>query len=148
MEFFIRPAVTADVAAMHALRCSVLENRLSSPDVVTLASYGPYLASGCAWVAEGEGTILGFAALDLAAASVWALFVAPAAEGKGVGRALHRHLLAQARRAGLAELVLGTAPGTRAELFYRAAGWRAERVDGGGELRFRLALTEQAPRLP
>jgi GNAT superfamily N-acetyltransferase len=140
MHFLIRTALPADVGAMHTLRCSVLENRLAGADRVTIASYLPFLASGSAWVADGDGVILGFAAIDLAAGSLWALFVAPAAEREGIGRALHDHFVAHARRAGLNELVLGTAPGTRAETFYRKAGWREAGLDGSGELRFRLPL--------
>ena len=71
MHFLVRTALPADVGAMHALRCSVLENRLASPDRITFASHLPFLASGPAWVAEGEGAILGFAAIDLAAGSLW-----------------------------------------------------------------------------
>ena len=139
---FVRPALMGDVAAMHALRCSVRENRLATPARVTPSSYIPFLDSGCAWVAQGESTILGFAAIDLADASVWALFVSPAMEGRGVGRALHDHLVAAARRAGLPDLSLGTAPGTRAERFYVKAGWRRLALDAHGELRLHLSLEE------
>ena len=119
----IRAARDSDIPAMHALRMSVAENRLTDPRRVTEACYRHYLAQGCAWVAETGSGLAGFAILDVAGASVWALFVAPEAEGLGIGRALHARLLEAAAGRGLHRLSLTTAPGTRAELFYSEAGW-------------------------
>ena len=88
MTVAIRPAVAADVPAMHRIRLSVQENRLSNPALVREGSYLPYLEAGNAWVAERNAAIAGFAALDRSAGSIWALFVAPEAEGLGIGRSL------------------------------------------------------------
>jgi GNAT superfamily N-acetyltransferase len=132
----IRAARSADIPAMHALRLSVAENRLADPGRVTEACYRPYLAGGCAWVAETERGLAGFAILDLASASVWALFVAPGAEGAGLGRALHARLLESASAHGLDRLFLTTAPGTRAERFYSEAGWTRTGLTEEGELSF------------
>jgi GNAT superfamily N-acetyltransferase len=124
----------------------VSENRLSDPELVTEDSYPPYLAQGAAWVAETEAGLAGFAILDLAAASVWALFVAPEAEGKGIGRALHARLVEGAVRHGLGRLSLSTAPGTRAERFYTEAGWIKTGRTGTGELSFERILVRQGNR--
>ena len=136
----IRPACPADVAAMHALRLGVSENRLSDPQLVTEQSYAAYLGQGAAWVAEDERGLAGFAIVDLAAAIVWALFVAPQAQGEGVGRALHARLLESAMAAGLERLRLTTAPGTRAERFYAEAGWTGTGTTRTGELSFEKKL--------
>jgi len=131
-----RPAMIADIPAMHALRLGVRENRLSDPGRVTEAEYRPYVTAGGAWVADVEGRLAGFAIIDLGTRSVWALFVAPEAEGQGIGRALHDHLLARAAAQGVNRLSLSTAPGTRAASFYRDAGWIETGVTAEGELRF------------
>jgi GNAT superfamily N-acetyltransferase len=136
----IRAARAADSGAMHELRLRVAENRLSDPERVTEASYAAYLAQGAAWVAETEQGLAGFAILDVAAARVWALFVAPEAEGKGIGRALHARLLESAVEKGLRRLSLTTAPGTRAERFYVEAGWARTGWTGAGELSFEKDL--------
>jgi GNAT superfamily N-acetyltransferase len=140
MGFSIRTACQGDIAAMHRLRCSVRENRLSDPGSVTERAYRPYVDAGSAWLAESGGRLLGFAALDLRSSSLWALFVAPEAEGRGIGRALHRHMLEQARKRGAGSLWLSTSPGTRAERFYKSAGWRTAEPTPEGELRLRIAL--------
>lgn len=55
---------------------------------------------------------------------LWAVFVDPAAHGRGRGRALLEALLARARADGYASLTIGADP--NAEGFYRAVG--AERI--------------------
>ncbi|HEY0085667.1 MAG TPA: GNAT family N-acetyltransferase [Allosphingosinicella sp.] len=140
MDFTLRLATVADVPAMHRIRLSARENRLSDPALVREADYLPFVARGAAFVAEADGALLGFAAADAPAGSVWALFVAPAAEGRGVGRALERRLLAWARAEGLKGLTLTTAPGTRAAAFYRAGGWTETGVTAAGELCFARAV--------
>ena len=140
MTLRIRVADAADVAALHRIRLGVRENRLSSPEQVTEASYLPYIAEGSAWVAETESGLAGFAILDRETSSIWALFVDPRSEGLGVGRALHRHLLDWAREQGLRKLWLNTSKGTRAELFYRRAGWVSAGLTAIGEVRLEIIL--------
>jgi GNAT superfamily N-acetyltransferase len=137
MAFRIEPALLADIPAMHAVRLAVRENRLNDPARVTERSYVRYVEAGSAWVAAGpDRTILGFVAADRGEASVWALFVHPDHEGTGVGKALHETLLDWARCQDLGRLRLTTAPGTRAEQFYLAAGWNKAGTSDSGELRF------------
>ena len=126
---------------MHRIRLSVQENRLSNPALVTECSYLPYLEASHAWVAERNAAIAGFAALDRSAGSVWALFVAPEAEGLGIGRSLLDRLMQSARAHGLHGLWLSTAPGTRAEHFYTRAGWQMAGLTDLGEIRFEKSLT-------
>ena len=85
----LRPALLEDIPAMHALRLAVRENRLSDPSRVTQADYARRLAKpGASWVAEVNGSIAGFAIADFPSRSVWALFVNPGFEGRGIGRSL------------------------------------------------------------
>jgi ribosomal-protein-alanine N-acetyltransferase len=140
MRFTLRPALASDIAAMHAIRTAVRENRLSDPLSVTEASYVPLLEGGRGWVAESDGQAVGFAVLDPAAGSVWALFVDSAWEGIGVGRALHDRLLDGAVAGGLDRLWLATGPGSRAERFYERLGWTRAGADGAGDIRLERAL--------
>ena len=140
----IRPAAIADIAAMHRIRLRVLENRLSDPFRVTEESYLPYILASSAWVAEIDRGIAGFAAVDIPARQVWALFVDPEAEATGLGRALHDRMLAWAIERGIERLSLATSRGTRAALFYERAGWTETGVDDSGELCFEKTLTPKS----
>ena len=64
MTLRIRAATVADVPAMHRIRLSVRENRLSDPARVSESDYLPYVNGHSAWVAEKDD-ILGFAAAKL-----------------------------------------------------------------------------------
>lgn len=140
MSLRIRLASAADVPAMHRLRSSVLENRLTDPRRVSEASYLPYIKAGSAWVAESDTSILGFGAIDRPKATVWALFIDPHTEGRGVGLALHNQMIHWARETGLGGLSLGTEKGTRAETFYKRAGWTEIGTTAGGEVLFEMVL--------
>ena len=71
-----------------------------------------------------ENRIAGFAALDIADGTVWALFVAPDMEGCGIGKKLHKTMVLEAAAMGLKNLRLVTERGSRAAGFYEAAGWK------------------------
>lgn len=120
----LRPARSADIPAMHRIRLAVRENRLSDPTRVTPADYVRYVEeAGVSWVAELDGHVAGFGIADRASRSLWALFVDPAFEGRGAGRALLGQLTACLFQSGRGRINLSTEPGTRAERFYLAAGW-------------------------
>ena len=67
-----------------------------------------------------------------------ALFVDPAFEGRGIGRALHDAMVSWLFERGSEPLWLTTEPNTRAEQFYSTAGWRRAGIEANGELRFEL----------
>ena len=144
----IRLATVADIPGMHRVRVSVLENRLSDPTLITPDDYRAMLTEhGRGWVAEVEGRIVGFAVADASRANVWALFVDPGAEGRGAGRRLHDAMMEWFfSAAGAGRVWLGTDPGTRAEGFYRAAGWRFAGMDPNGEVRFEMTREEWLSR--
>ena len=140
MSFTVRAASTADVSAMHRVRRNVLENRLTSPERVKEASYLPYVRDGSIWVAEADGEVVGFAAIDASTKRVWALFIDPEAEGAGIGRALHRQMLTWAQAQGFTTLSLSTDKGTRAAQFYKRAGWIETGSPRDGEAAFVITL--------
>jgi GNAT superfamily N-acetyltransferase len=139
----IRPATRADIPQLQIIRAAVRENVLRNPGRVTTADYEAHIdGRGRTWVAELDGAIVGFVAADGQQRWLWALFVDPAHEGRGVARALLPAALAWLRDLGAASVGLTTEPGTRAEKFYRAAGFVARGLEHG-ELRFELELRGQ-----
>ena len=59
--------------------------------------------------------------------------------GRGYGRQLHDTMVDWLWAAGLDRLWLTTEPGTRAQLFYEAAGWQLSGTTDHGELQYELA---------
>lgn len=123
MDMMIREMGFADIPAAHAIRLRVRENQLSDPSVITDQDYHAFMARNSgSWVCEVDGAIAGFVMVDVEKRNLWALFVAPEHEFKGVGRMLHEAMLAW--YFGRADMLrLSTAPDTRAEAFYRNAGY-------------------------
>lgn len=141
MTDLIRPARPADIQALMRIRAAVKENRLTNPDRVPTSAYTEFMAVSTIWVWEHDQDIGGFAACDPRNGSIWALFVDPDREGRGIGRALMSPVLEYLRRAGWKAARLGTEAGSRAEAFYRRQGWLPGEIDADGERRFTLPLT-------
>ena len=121
-----REATTSDIPHIQLVRHSVKENILSDPARVTDQDCEVYLTQrGKGWVCEADGQIVGFAIADLQEHNVWALFLRPEYEGRGIGKRLHRLMLDWYFHQTKEPIRLGTAPGTRAEQFYRLQGWQA-----------------------
>ncbi|HEY4555825.1 MAG TPA: GNAT family N-acetyltransferase [Lysobacter sp.] len=141
MERLIREAVEADIAPMHAIRMAVRENVLSDASWLTPEVYRGYLpgrGEGCTWVAEVDGRIVGFSTARLFERDIWALFVDPAHEGRGIGRALLDAATAWLFARGADVIELGTSPATRADRFYLEAGWQRGALNGRGDVLYRL----------
>ena len=137
----IRRATRADIPRIFDIRHGVRENRLTDPSLVTEANAERFIADGALWVwQEADGLVAGFSGGDTHDGSIWALFVAPGHEGKGIGRALLIQACDALREAGHRAAWLATEPGTRAERHYRAAGWTASGYSAKGELIFRKRL--------
>lgn len=133
----LRQAQRRDIGGMHRVRLAVRENRLSPPDRISEADYMREIElPGRGWVIETGGAIIAFAIGNSADGNIWALFVDPDHEGHGHGRRLHDVMVDWLGCQGSRELWLTTAPGSRAQRFYEAAGWRCVGPVKGGELRF------------
>lgn len=136
----IRRAELTDVPELSRIRASVRENRLLDPASVKPEDYHSMLEErGRGWVAEVGGETAGFAIGDLDRGNVWALFVDPKFEGRGVGRQLHDTMMAWFFSAGAPAVELSTEPGTRAATFYERAGWTRTGVEPSGEVRYELS---------
>jgi GNAT superfamily N-acetyltransferase len=137
----IRPAVPSDIAVLQDIRAAVRENMLSHPGRVTRQDYEDHLGRlGQTWVHVEDSKILGFSAATIASASIWALFVDPMHEGRGIGRGLLDSAVAWLRAQGAERITLTTSPGTRAERVYRVAGWVADPGETRGDVAFTLSL--------
>lgn len=137
----LRPGTTADVPRMHAIRALVRENQRSHADFVTTANYHAAVAQELCWVWADEAGVQGFAqGAPGGAGHGWALCVDPAAEGRGAGSALLACITDVLWARGHRRLTLTTAPGTRAERLYRAAGWTDVGHTATGEVAFRRDL--------
>ena len=137
-----REAITEDIKQIQIVRHLVKENTLSDPSLVTDSDCEEYInVRGKGWVCEVDNTIVGFAIADLKDNNIWALFINPEFEHKGIGKKLHGIMLdwyfAQTQRA----VWLGTAPNTRAEGFYKAAGWKAIGMHGK-EIKFEMTFED------
>ena len=136
----VRRATVDDIAVLMALRLSVRENRLSDPGQVTAEDCLAYVRRGHMWVWEEDQEILGFSASTCETGWIWALFVRPGHEGRGIGRALFAAACEALTGAGFRTLHLSTDPDTRAARFYCAASWREAARTPEGEVIFEFSV--------
>jgi GNAT superfamily N-acetyltransferase len=129
----LRQAVRDDIPGMHVVRRAVRENPLTS-NVIREEHYIPAIEStGRGWIVEEDGVVIAFAVGNAETGNIWALFVHPDHEGKGYGTKLQDAMLQWLFEQGLTRVYLGTAPGTRAQRFYEATGWKFTGIDSRGE---------------
>lgn len=148
MSLEIRPAAIADIPTLFAIRTAVRENHMSMSELaaagVTPDAVAELLTSGdaAAWIGLCEGKPSGFSMVRLGEGDVFALFVLPDAEGRGLGSLL----LAEAEKwlafcgVETAWLLTGGEPGLRAASFYASRGWRLAGRERDGQLRFTKLL--------
>jgi len=142
-EFVFREATPDDIKEIQIIRNSVTENVLSNPDLVTDELCLEYLtARGKGWVCVGKVNILGFSIIDLRGRNVWALFVKPGHERKGIGRQLQNLMLDWYFSRTSERIWLSTDPHTRAEKFYRFSGWIDSGVRENGEIKFEMSFED------
>ena len=136
-----REATLHDIPQIQIVRHMVKENVLSNPALVTDQDCEEYLtARGKGWVCEIGDTIVGFSIADLKDNNIWALFLRPEYEGRGIGKKLHGMMLEWYFSQTQKTVWLGTAPNTRAEKFYRKAGWKEVGTHGKGEIKFEMSF--------
>ncbi len=135
----VREARPGDIPQIQVVRNSVRENTLSNPALVTDDDCKEFItARGKGWVCEVDEQVVGFSIVDNREHNIWALFVAPAFEKKGIGKQLHDTMLDWYFNQTKTTVWLGTAPGTRAEGFYRVAGWQEAGMHGEKEVKFEM----------
>jgi GNAT superfamily N-acetyltransferase len=134
-----REATIYDIPQMHSIRIAVKENILPDPTMITKEDYINFLTvRGKGWICKIENEIVGFAIIDLKEKNIWALFVHPAHEKKGVGKQLQQIMLNWYFKNNDETVWLGTSPNTRAENFYRTLGWKEVGKRANGEIKFEM----------
>jgi GNAT superfamily N-acetyltransferase len=138
-----REATIDDITQLHTIRIAVKENILPDPSLITRGDYEDFLTvRGKGWVCEVDNTIAGFAFIDLKEHNIWALFVSPEHERKGIGNQLQKLMLNWYFENNVETLWLGTSPDTRAENFYRNSGWKEVGKRKNGEIKFEMTLED------
>jgi len=139
----IRVAETSDIPRIQVIRNLVKENRLSDPAMVSDSDVEDYInRRGKGWVCEINDEVVGFAIADLVENNIWALFVLPGFERIGIGKKMHEEMLNWYFSQTDKTVWLGTSPNTRAQLFYRKAGWKEAGLHGKGEIKFEMTKDE------
>jgi GNAT superfamily N-acetyltransferase len=140
-----REASISDIKQIQIVRNSVTENTLSNPALVTDEDCKEFLTvRGKGWVCEVDQKIVGFSIADLVENNIWALFVRPDFEKKGIGKQLQQLMLDWYFGQTITTVWLGTSPNTRAELFYRKSGWTEVGTHGKDEIKFEMSHAEWA----
>lgn len=137
---FFREATIHDIAALSEIRLSVRENVLSDQRKVTHEMYAAYLSgSGKGWLCEVDGEVVGFSVASLNPASIWALFVKPGYEGRGIGTRLLQLATGWLFGMGASKISLSTGAHTRADRMYERLGWkRGDEINPDGEVVYQL----------
>ncbi|OSZ79859.1 GNAT family N-acetyltransferase [Chitinophagaceae bacterium IBVUCB2] len=139
----VREAQIEDIPQIQMVRNSVKENMLSDPALVTDKDVEDYIINrGKGWVSELDSVITGFAIVSVTDNNVWALFMNPDYEAKGVGKKLHDEMMNWYFSQTDKTIWLSTSPGTRADTFYRKAGWKEIGVYGKGETKFEMTIDD------
>ena len=134
-----REAIIDDIPQIQVIRNAVKENTLSDPALVSDEDCKVFLTvRGKGWVCEMNHYIVGFSIVDFKEKNIWALFVHPEFESKGIGKKLHDIMLTWYFNQTKETVWLGTAPNSRAEKFYRKAGWKEAGMHRKGEIKFEM----------
>ena len=142
-KLIFREATIEDIPQVQIVRNAVKENMLSNPNLVTDVDCVEFITvRGKGWVCEIENKIVGFSIVDLIENNIWALFVDPNFDKRGIGKRLHDVMLDWYFIQTSKAVWLGTAPGTRAEKFYRTAGWREIGMNGAKEIKFEMCFAD------
>ena len=138
-----RVAAVEDIQQIQIVRNAVKENVLSDPSLVTDNDCKVFITiRGKGWVCEIENKIVGFAIVDLKENNIWALFIDPSFEKRGIGRQLHDTMLDWYFTQTNETIWLGTEFKTRAEHFYRKAGWKEIGLHGKKEIKFEMSHSD------
>lgn len=142
MATTLRLASASDVELLFDIRTSVKQNHLSREQMheLGITSQALSVAIGkqpCAWVAEWQQEAAGFAIVDFDQGELFALFVRPQHEGKGIGQLLLQqaeHALFQ--RHEVIHLTTDGDQSMRANGFYRRLGWTVAGTVDARDVRF------------
>lgn len=136
----IRLGRLSDLEQLVKLRVAVAENRISDPARVPVHEYRNFIDHRALFVWTESGNIAGFSAANPIDGIIWALFVHPDNDGRGIGSALLDKTCKMLKRRGRDIATLSTGPDTRAAAFYRKRGWVPLGMTDWHELQFAKKL--------
>jgi GNAT superfamily N-acetyltransferase len=138
-QMIFREATIQDIPQIMFVRFAVKENVLDNPSLVTDEDCVEYLTvRGKGWVCEIDGKIVGFSIADVQGNNIWALFMHPDYEARGIGKKLHDMMMEWYFSQTHQTVWLSTEPKSRAETFYKMNGWREVGIHGKGETKFEM----------
>ena len=138
-------ATRADIPELQVIRSSVTENVLTS--IITEEMIIDVMEKyGRIWVCDLGGQAVGFSAADKRTSNIWALFVLPSWENRGIGKRLLNEAVQWLWTQGAKTIWLTTDPHTRADEFYRRQGWTRCGIEDGAEVRYELTRVAPAIR--
>ena len=144
----IRVAEIDDIKQIQIVRNSVKENMLSNPNLVTNKDCEEFLTErGKGWVCEIDHKIIGFSIVDFKENNIWALFLLPNFENQGIGKQLQKTMLDYYFSQTKETVWLGTAPNSRAEIFYKKTGWKEIGLHGKDEIKFEMTFESWKSRV-
>ena len=125
----LREATTDDIPEIFKIRVATRENVMTEDDLrksgITPQSVEKLLETCCnGWVTEYDHRVAGFCIANAQKGSIYALFVYPEYEGKGMGRLLMDAAVNWLWSQGVDQIRLTTATNTRADGFYQYLGWQ------------------------
>ncbi len=138
----IRIVQPDDIETLFEIRTSVVENYQSREEIAELGITPESVANMletdcCAWIAEIGDRPIGFAIANASERTILGLFVLPAFESRGVGRALMHAAESWLWSQGIDEiwLLTGNDPSLRAYGFYLHLNWVPVGVELAGDFK-------------
>ena len=137
-----RQAIPEDIPQIQIVRNSVKENQLSNPNLIPDDLVEEFITKrGKGFVCEIDDKIVGFSIVELVENNVWALFLLPEFEGKGIGKKLHQLMLDEYFSKTKETIWLSTEANSRAETFYKKQGWKNAGFHGN-EVKFEMSFED------
>ena len=137
-----RQATTEDIPQIQIVRNSVKENQLSNPNLIPDNLVEEFITKrGKGFACEIDKKIVGFSIVDFVENNVWALFLLPEFEGKGIGKKLHQLMLDEYFSKTKETIWLSTEANSRAETFYKKHGWKNAGFHGN-EVKFEMSFED------
>ena len=137
-----RQAIPEDIPQIQIVRNSVKENQLSNPNLIPDDLVEEFITKrGKGFVCEIDDKIVGFSIVDFVENNVWALFLLPDFEGKGIGKKIHQLMLDEYFSKTKETIWLSTEANSRAETFYKKQGWKNAGFLGN-EVKFEMSFED------
>jgi GNAT superfamily N-acetyltransferase len=143
-EITFREATGGDMPGISHVRTSVVENaltleQLAARGITDESVAASFLNTSKGWVAVERDIVVGFSIADRASHSIFALFVLPTHERRGIGARLFDLAVNWLWDHGAERLWLTTDPQSKAARFYERRGWLATGRSERGDTKYELA---------